>query len=207
MKIRCAEKARYWRSATLLLNRVFIQKGVRHLNWCTKPCLSFLCAIILLISSQSNSAQTKNDLSKKTKDSQSFQSITRSTSSDHINITVQNKKTLANNTSNAVISKQKQQEGLLRIYRSNLLKRTYQHIVYPESAIDKNHEGDVVLKVVIDRKGNIKKIDFDSRANFNSLNKAASRAIKKARPFPPVPMRLEGESFEVTMPIKFRLTS
>lgn len=99
------------------------------------------------------------------------------------------------------------QDALLRIYRSNLLKKTYQHVIYPDSAIDNHHEGDVVLKVLINRRGEVESVMFDSRAKYNSLNKAALRAVKRTKPYPPVPQHLEGENFEILMPIRFRLTS
>jgi len=99
-----------------------------------------------------------------------------------------------------------QQKGLLRIYRSNLLKKTYKHIVYPDSAIDKNQEGDVILRVTVDRAGTVKNIKYDLRARYNSLNKAAKSAVESAQPFPAVPNRIEGEVFELLMPIRFRLT-
>lgn len=98
-----------------------------------------------------------------------------------------------------------EQAGLYRIYRSNLLKKTYQHVIYPESAIDRNQQGDVVLKLTITRDGDIQSVLYDKRADFSSLNKAAERAVKNAKPYPPAPKRLNGDSFEVIMPIKFRL--
>ncbi len=99
------------------------------------------------------------------------------------------------------------QDGLLRIYRSNLLKKTYRYVIYPETSIDNHQEGDVILKLTVNRGGEIKKLKFHSKSEFIELNRAASKAVKKAKPFPPVPSRLEGETFEILMPIKFRLAS
>ena len=100
-----------------------------------------------------------------------------------------------------------EQIGLFRIYRSNLLKLTYQHVVYPESAIDRNHQGDVIVTLIIQRDGKVQSVELRERAEFSSLNKAAKQAIDNAKKaFPPAPKRLIGESFEVTMPIKFRLS-
>lgn len=99
-----------------------------------------------------------------------------------------------------------QQKGLLRIYRSNLLKKTYKHIMYPDSAIERNQEGDVILRITIDRTGEVHDIKYDLRSEFNSLNKAALSAIEDAQPFPVVPIRIKGERFELLMPIRFRLT-
>lgn len=98
-----------------------------------------------------------------------------------------------------------EQAGLFRIYRSNLLKKTYQHVIYPESAVDRNQQGDVVLTITISRKGEVKNVDYRSRAEFNSLNKAATKAVFNAKPYPPAPARLQGDTFEVVMPIRFRL--
>lgn len=100
-----------------------------------------------------------------------------------------------------------EQIGLYRIYRSNLLKLTYQHVVYPESAIERNHQGDVIVTLIIERDGKVRSVELRERAEFSSLNKAAQQAIDNAKKaFPPAPKRLVGESFEVTMPIKFRLS-
>ena len=144
-----------------------------------------------------------NDLKRVT------QSVLKSTDDNEITIKLDNlsEKTVAaqrtiiasQNTSSA------QQAGLFRIYRSNLLKKTYQHVIYPGSAIDRNQQGDVILKLTISRMGDIQKVDYDKRADFSSLNKAAARAVKNATPFPAAPKQLVGETFEVIMPIKFRL--
>jgi protein TonB len=137
------------------------------------------------------------------------QSVLKSTDDNEITIKLDNpaKKTLV--SQNAIIASQDQpsaqQAGLFRIYRSNLLKKTYQHVIYPGSAIDRDQQGDVILKLTISREGEIQKVDYDKRADFSSLNKAAARAVKNAMPYPPAPKQLYGETFEVIMPIKFRL--
>jgi len=137
------------------------------------------------------------------------QSVLKSTDDNEITIKLDNptKKNLV--SQNAIIASQDQpsaqQAGLFRIYRSNLLKKTYQHVIYPGSAIDRDQQGDVVLKLTVSREGKIQKIDYDKRADFSSLNKAAARAVKNSMPYPPAPKQLHGETFEVIMPIKFRL--
>ena len=137
------------------------------------------------------------------------QSVLKSTDDNEITIKLDNpgKKTLI--SKNILIASQDsssaQQAGLFRIYRSSLLKKTYQHVIYPGPAIDRDQQGDVILKLTINREGEIQSVDYDKRADFNSLNKAAARAVKKATPYPPAPKQLHGETFEVIMPIKFRL--
>ena len=117
---------------------------------------------------------------------------------------------LASNTKNndlankalADINQEKKQ--LLRFYRSTILTSTYKKIVYPSSAIDKNQQGKVVLKVIVDRSGKVQSIDLKEKSQFKLLNKAANRAVTKAH-FPSVPSELEGDEFEFLLPIKFSL--
>ena len=93
---------------------------------------------------------------------------------------------------------------LLKLYRSTILTSTYKKIVYPSSAIDKNQQGKVLLKVIVDRSGKVKSIDLKEKSKFKLLNKAADRAVAKAH-FPSVPSELEGDEFEFLLPIKFSL--
>jgi protein TonB len=102
----------------------------------------------------------------------------------------------------ADINQEKKQ--LLRFYRSTILTSTYKKIVYPSSAIDKNQQGKVVLKVIVDRSGKVQSIDLQEKSKFKLLNKAANRAVTKAH-FPSVPPELEGDEFEFLLPIKFSL--
>jgi len=137
------------------------------------------------------------------------QSVLKSTDDNEITIKLDNPPEKTVVSQNIIIASQKpssaQQAGLFRIYRSNLLKKTYQHVTYPSSAIDRDQQGDVILKLTISRDGDIQKVDYDKRADFSSLNKAAARAVKNATPYPAAPKQLLGETFEVIMPIKFRL--
>lgn len=97
-----------------------------------------------------------------------------------------------------------QKKYLLKLYRSTILTSTYKKIVYPSSAIDKNQQGKVVLKVVVDRSGKVQSIDLKEKSKFKLLNNAADRAVTKAH-FPSVPSELEGDEFEFLLPIKFSL--
>lgn len=138
-------------------------------------------------------------------------SITRATSDNAIAITVSsNKGNEESTTENLEDSKttdreKKIQEALLRIYRSSLLKKTYQHIIYPDSAIDQSIEGDIVIVVRVDRAGKVLALRYITKSSHRPLNTAARRAITNAQPYPAAPTKLKGDTFEVEMPIKFRL--
>ena len=105
---------------------------------------------------------------------------------------------------NALAEINEQKKELLKIYRSTILTSTYKKIVYPSSAIDKNQQGKVVLKVIVNRSGKVQSIDLKEKSKYKLLNKAADRAVTKAH-FPSVPSELEGNEFEFLLPIKFSL--
>lgn len=109
------------------------------------------------------------------------------------------KKAEANKVSDAKL------QGVLNIYRANMLRLTYRHVVYPSRSLSLNQEGTVVLKVTVDRKGKVVNISEETKSQFVTLNKAAEKAVKKASPYPEVPKLLPGEKFEFKIPIKFRI--
>lgn len=191
----------YWIGITLLISQLTMAEPTAN-------------AAGQLAVSASNPAESTIDSSSakhEINNMNAFQSVIKSTDENEITIKLNNERpTLALAQNSAVETPpapriSAEQAGLFRIYRSNLLKKTYQHVIYPESAIDRNQQGDVILKLIISRDGEIKSVQYGQRADFSSLNKAAARAVKNAKPYPPAPKRLNGETFEVTMPIKFRL--
>lgn len=98
-------------------------------------------------------------------------------------------------------------EGLRNIYRANMLRLTYRHVIYPASALSKNQEGTVIMRVTVNRAGKVTNISNDKLSEFVALNKAAEKAVKKASPFPAVPAQLPGDKFEFSIPVKFRIPS
>ena len=98
-------------------------------------------------------------------------------------------------------------EQLLNVYRSNILALTYQNLIYPTRAIDRGQEGNVVLKWSVSRKGTVKDVSFEKNSAHALLDRAASKAVEKASPYPDVPRKLKGSNFEITLPIKFKLSS
>lgn len=95
-------------------------------------------------------------------------------------------------------------QDLLRFYRSTILTTTYKKIVYPSKAIDKNQQGKVVIKVIVNRDGKVKTFNIKEKSKFKLLNQAANKAVAKAH-YPRVPNELEGDEFEFILPIKFSL--
>ncbi|ROR94738.1 TonB family protein [Sinobacterium caligoides] len=100
--------------------------------------------------------------------------------------------------------KKKQQQSRQLSHRSNILKETYRHITYPNIAIDGNLEGDIILTIVVDRKGEVITLNQNQLSPHHSLNSAAIKAVRKSN-YPAAPNALAGEEFVVKLPIKFRL--
>lgn len=98
-------------------------------------------------------------------------------------------------------------DGIRNIYRANMLRLTYRHVIYPASALSKNQEGTVIMRVTVNRAGKVVNIASEKLSEFVSLNKAAEKAVKKASPFPEVPAQLPGDKFDFNIPIKFRIPS
>lgn len=193
---------RYWIGITLLISQITI----------AEPTANVAGDYAVAANNPAEYAINNSTAELEINNLNAFQSVIKSTDENEITIKLNNERpTLALAQNSAVEAPpaapqiSAEQAGLFRIYRSNLLKKTYQHVIYPESAIDRNQQGDVILKLIISRDGQIKSVQYGQRADFSSLNKAAARAVKNAKPYPPAPKRLNGETFEVTMPIKFRL--
>jgi periplasmic protein TonB len=96
-------------------------------------------------------------------------------------------------------------EGLKNIYRANMLRLTYRHVVYPSSALAKGQEGSVMMKVTVNRSGKVTGINFEKSSEFSALDRAAEKAVKKASPFPEVSKDIPGEAFDFSIPIRFRI--
>lgn len=96
-------------------------------------------------------------------------------------------------------------DAMRNIYRANMLRLTYRYVIYPATALSKNQEGTVIMKVTVNRTGKVVSITPEKLSEFVALNKAAEKALKKASPFPAVPAQLPGDKFEFSIPIKFRI--
>ncbi|MFL0795919.1 MAG: TonB family protein [Cellvibrionaceae bacterium] len=100
-------------------------------------------------------------------------------------------------TAESILSRQR--------YMTELVKKTYQKIRYPKAAQRKELEGSVRLRVTIDRKGKVTKLETLEASKHDVLNGAAVKAVGKASPYPNIPADIAGDTFEFVLPIAFRL--
>jgi protein TonB len=98
-----------------------------------------------------------------------------------------------------------QQNILLKLYRSSIIKRALRQVKYPKSAVRRGQQGTVVLELTVNRSGEVLSLDQSSTTRYKSLNAAALAAVEDAGVLPPVPAGLEGEQVVVSIPVKFAL--
>jgi protein TonB len=98
-----------------------------------------------------------------------------------------------------------QQDTLLKLYRSSVVKRTLKEVVYPKRAIKRNRQGAVILDVTVARSGKVMSINTAQEAKYSSLNDAAIDAVNKVEKYSAVPAGLDGESIIINVPVKFIL--
>lgn len=98
-------------------------------------------------------------------------------------------------------------ENLLseQIYIAKLAKWTSNFVKYPRSALRSQQEGTVRLTVTLRRDGRIQDVQVLEKSEFETLNKAATRAVQSASPYPAVPEEIAGEQFLFTVPVVFKL--
>lgn len=87
---------------------------------------------------------------------------------------------------------------------SALLKYLSDHIKYPETAIENNLQGRVVVQFVVKRDGSIGEVKV-VRGKDPDLDKEAVRIVKTLPTF--IPGRMNGQAVNVwyTLPISFKL--
>jgi len=96
-------------------------------------------------------------------------------------------------------------ESLLaqQLYIARLKKWTYQYLEYPATSLSRGEQGEVRLNVTIDRKGIPTDVEVVEASEYARLTRAATKAVKKANPFPAMPDAVKGDTFTFTLPILF----
>jgi TonB family protein len=105
----------------------------------------------------------------------------------------------------ARLDKERQQAELYNQYLGQVRKQVLRKIDYPRRAQKENIEGLVVLRINLDRNGNVASSEVAQTAD-DLLDASAVTAVQKAAPYPKPPEQLEGERFEILVPVVFKLT-
>ena len=90
-------------------------------------------------------------------------------------------------------------------YSSLLMSRLNSFKEYPLMARRRGMEGQVVVRLVIQRDGSLQSSSMTRSSGFRELDESAVRLVQRAAPYPPVPDTLAGTVFEFLLPITYAL--
>ena len=96
-------------------------------------------------------------------------------------------------------------DDVLKQYRLALLKQASHMSSYPKDALELGIEGTAVVQLSIDAAGRIKSSTIDPSSGYVVLDSAALEMVRKAHPLVTLPQALRGRSFEVAVPVIFRM--
>ncbi|WP_043318896.1 energy transducer TonB [Microbulbifer sp. HZ11] len=99
------------------------------------------------------------------------------------------------------------QQGDVESYSDALNRHTMKNLRYPSRAQQRGWEGEVVLKIVVNKSGEVQDIQVVEESSYSSLNREALRSVERANPYPQIPSHLGVDSFSFTVPIRFSLGS
>lgn len=91
-------------------------------------------------------------------------------------------------------------------YRAGLVAWLARQKRYPSRARALGLEGEVVVRIAIDRSGRVRSRSLEGGSRFALLAREAEAMVDRADPFPAMPEALRGDSYEFSVPIEFRLS-
>jgi protein TonB len=90
-------------------------------------------------------------------------------------------------------------------YFMQLHRKLAQFRYYPQSARDRHQEGRVVVRLVIARDGRLIDARVDRSSGVPAIDAAEVDAVKRAAPFPPLPLHVPGEAATFLIPVTYEL--
>jgi protein TonB len=91
------------------------------------------------------------------------------------------------------------------LYGNLLGREIAKHKQYPKIAQMRGWQGEVVVDIQLDKNGNVLSSNIQKHSGYEALDKQALEMVKKASPFPAPPEALRGNSFNILVPVSFRL--
>ncbi|MCB1214965.1 MAG: energy transducer TonB [Deltaproteobacteria bacterium] len=98
-------------------------------------------------------------------------------------------------------------EEAIKKYLNKVIIKLERNKYYPRLAQENEEEGVLNLEITLDRSGNVKSYRFIKTTNYQRLNQAAEKTLKKAGSFGPLPASYAGDTLNLQVPIRFRLAS
>lgn len=99
----------------------------------------------------------------------------------------------------------REQKAVLTNYFSQLKTRLERYRRYPRLAQQRRQEGTVLLRFVVNRKGEIVSSRIVKPSGHQLLDQEVQRMLQQASPLPPLPPEILQPRLELVVPISFRL--
>jgi len=90
-------------------------------------------------------------------------------------------------------------------YSDQLTREIAKHKQYPKIAQMRGWQGEVQIDLHLDGNGNLLSSKINTSSSYEALDKQALEMVKKASPFPAPPDALRGRTFNILVPVSFRL--
>ncbi|MFV8781587.1 energy transducer TonB [Microbulbifer sp. SA54] len=90
-------------------------------------------------------------------------------------------------------------------YEATITRHTLKNIRYPRRARAEGWEGEVRLRISLNKNGEVKDIQVVEESSYSSLNREALRSVERSNPYPAIPSALGADDYSVTVPIYFKL--
>lgn len=100
---------------------------------------------------------------------------------------------------------QQDMDAARNLYGNQLAREIAKHKQYPRIAQMRGWQGEAVVDLQLDGNGNVIASKIHTPSGFDVLDKEALEMVKKASPFPAPPEALRGHSFNILVPVSFRL--
>jgi len=95
--------------------------------------------------------------------------------------------------------------GVVARYAGVLKGWLQKNMHYPRAARLAGQEGDVVVRFVIDRDGNVQSVELESGSGYELLDREATEMVERGDPFPAMPVDMPGDRLEVRVPVSFHV--
>lgn len=98
-------------------------------------------------------------------------------------------------------------DNALSAYGNILGRAIAKHKSYPKIAQRRGWEGTTLLDLKLDSDGNVLSAIVRESSGYDALDNQALKMVEKAAPFPAPPKALQGRSFNITVPVSFKLAN
>ena len=92
-----------------------------------------------------------------------------------------------------------------QVYISNVLKKAWAAVEYPDRALRREQEGTVRIAVTVDKSGKLIDTVPVEESRFGLLNREAIATFDRAQPFAPFPPSITEDTISFTIPVTFEI--